>query len=150
MLAYVFANSWLVRRPTLVIISGVICLVFAGINIIVLIASMAQIYPPLAVGSTATRIKVYFGFKTSLFILAQIFVAYMGWTGVYTLPRMFKLAKSYFAMWDDEEEPDVSPPSTSSYLKDDNRFETGQMLQELDDYSPGSAMLSDSRDTQSM
>lgn len=146
---YLFGWFWIVRRPNVIIATGAFLLILVAGMVTCVIVGLTQSMPPLAVGSTASKLKLYFGLKMGCYLLSQVGACYIGWNCVYSLPRSFKMAKSYFAMWDDDDDSGTYAPPTSTEM--DSHFDTREVLTDLDDYAPRDPYLfSGSRDTQSM
>lgn len=148
LVVYLFGWFWIIRRPNVVVaIGGFLLFLVVGITVCVIV-TLTQTMPPLAVGSTAFKLKLYWGLKMASFILAQIGAGYIGWTCVYYLPRSFKMANTYFAMWDDEDSGSYAPPTT---IEMDSHFDLKEPLHELDESDLiDPYLLSGSRDTYSM
>lgn len=147
---YLFAWFWIIRRPNVVIGIGSFLLLSVIATIICVVTGLAQSMPPLAVGSTASKLKLYWGLKMACYIISQIGAGYIGWTCVYSLPRSFKMANTYFAMWDDDHDSgSYAPPTTielDSHL--DSRVTPLEELDESEGMDP--YLFSGSRDTHSM
>jgi len=162
---YIFGLFWLVRRPNLLIVVGGILSICLLILTVVLLISLFGHQPPLAVGSTVSKLNIYFALKTAFSLLAQLGCGAIAFFNLYLFPRAFQHANAY--MFQAMEDDSSSAASDGSYVPPSlmKRVDVG----EEDTFSDHSSVrlhtlhedaaehtqnllsvLSNSRDTQSM
>ena len=148
---YIFGLFWMIRRPNVLIIHGGVLALCTAFMIMMLIISGFKHQSPLAVGSTLTKIHVYFALRSILCFLAQIPCVWLVWVNVYTFQKHFKRVAVYSHLPDDDAGLSYIPPAVAAY-RDTSSVEPEVPL---DVYTPpapsaDSQVLSNTRDSSSM
>lgn len=155
-MAYIFGLFWMIRRPNVLIVVGGVLSICMIVLLVVLLVSLFAHDPPLAVGGTATKLRVFFALKTAFSALAQLGCGLIAFFNLYSFPRAFKYANRYMFMAMAEVDPS-DPSSLSTKFDTDGDMgsyvpptfsESRSPTVELD--AAAEDLLSDSRETQSM